>query len=546
MISNDMFYGCSSLTDITLPKGLLSIGREAFYGCSNLTSLAIPNTVTLIDSYAFSGCSGLLSINIPNRLTDIASSTFSGCTSLTGIEIPDSVVTIGNYAFGGCTGLTEVEIPDSVISIDGAFSGCTGLTSVDIPDSVTSMNGAFSGCIGLTSITIPNSITTLGDYDDYYGSGTFSGCTSLTELIIPDSVTNIGGSTFSGCTSLESITIPVSVTKIGRSATYNCTSLTDVYYSGSKAQWKAIAIDKSLYDGNTPLLLAAIHCTDGDIIPVRGVTLLFSEVQIAVGETLQLPVELLPANADNQNLTWTSYVPEIVSVSPSGLVTAHQRGNARINVETEEGGYRAYCNVYVTENPRPTVTLLPNNDLPYGSPYTEVMDPGAQYTLPECNFTPPEGKVFSHWEMDGSAYAPGDTITVTGNVGIKAMWKKQGPAPVMYTVSFLSNGGTGDMTPAEIEEGMAYVLPACGFTPPEGQKFSHWEIGGKSYAPGARITVTGNLTAKAVYSEQSGPSFTFEFDFSQMDMSNGTLTLGILVYMDGTFLLTIPVVLSLS
>ena len=53
------FYGCSSLTNITLPDSITSIGYYAFANCSALSSIVISDEVTRIDGYAFSGCSNI-------------------------------------------------------------------------------------------------------------------------------------------------------------------------------------------------------------------------------------------------------------------------------------------------------------------------------------------------------------------------------------------------------------------------------------------------------------------------------------------------------
>ena len=222
-IGEEAFYGCISLTSVTIPDSVTSIGGSAFYNCTSLTSVTIPDSVTSIGDRAFCICESLTSVTIPDSVTSIGGSAFNGCTSLTSVTIPDSVTSIGDYAFYGCESLTSVAIPDSVTCIGNcAFWKCSSLASVTIPDSVTSIGEyTFSQCTSLTSVTIPDSVTSIGEY-------TFSQCTSLTSVTIPDSVTSIGGQAFYKCTSLTSVTIPDSVTSIGEQAFSYCKSLTSV------------------------------------------------------------------------------------------------------------------------------------------------------------------------------------------------------------------------------------------------------------------------------------------------------------------------------
>ena len=193
----------TSVTSITIPNSVTSIGFQAFYNCTSLTSVTIPNSVTSIGEYAFYFCQSLTSITIPNSVTSIGEYAFSNCRGLASITIPNSVTSIGTWAFVYCTSLTSITIPNSVTSIgEYTFSNCQSLTSVTIPNSVTSIGTwAFVYCTSLTSVTIPNSVTSIG-------GGAFSGCTGLTSITIPNSVTSIGLNAFEGCTSLTSITMP--------------------------------------------------------------------------------------------------------------------------------------------------------------------------------------------------------------------------------------------------------------------------------------------------------------------------------------------------
>lgn len=77
------------------------IGDRAFWGCASLTSITIPDTVTAIGDGAFCNCTNLIRVSIPESVTVIGSHAFYGCRSLQEITIPDSVKEIGEYALGG-------------------------------------------------------------------------------------------------------------------------------------------------------------------------------------------------------------------------------------------------------------------------------------------------------------------------------------------------------------------------------------------------------------------------------------------------------------
>ncbi len=126
-----------------------SIGWRSFYGCASLTSVTIPDGVTTIERYAFEGCSGMQTINIPDGITSIGTCAFYCCSSLTAICLPTSVSYIDNNAFGYCSSLASINIPDGITAINlGTFQGCDALTSITLPSSVTSIGDyAFSGCI---------------------------------------------------------------------------------------------------------------------------------------------------------------------------------------------------------------------------------------------------------------------------------------------------------------------------------------------------------------------------------------------------------------
>lgn len=74
-----------------------------------------------------------------------------------------------------------------------------------------------------------------------------------------------------------------------------------------------------------------------------------TELNLYVDETQQLTATVLPENAANKNVTWTSSNPSVATVSETGLITALTPGTTTITVTTVEGGESATCAVTVSE-----------------------------------------------------------------------------------------------------------------------------------------------------------------------------------------------------
>ena len=129
------------------------------------------------------------------------------------------------------------------------------------------------------------------------------------------------------------------------------------------------------------------------------------------------------------------------------------------------------------------------------------------------SIAPDEGYMLSTLSVNGNpaAVAVGDdTYTFTqpeGDVTITAAFEMRNE----HTVTFDANGGsepeelpeevTTAMPAKKILHGSEYSLPECEFIAPEGKQFKAWEIDGTEYKVNAPVTVTADITVKALWED---------------------------------------------
>jgi hypothetical protein len=103
-----MFIYCFSLTNITIPDSVVTIGSFAFNDCYNLAEITIPDSVRNIGDYAFNACSHLARVRLPEGIANIGYGVFLDCWELNNVIIPKSVINLDYGAFAHCSSLTAV------------------------------------------------------------------------------------------------------------------------------------------------------------------------------------------------------------------------------------------------------------------------------------------------------------------------------------------------------------------------------------------------------------------------------------------------------
>ena len=92
-------------------------------------------------------------------------------------------------------------------------------------------------------------------------------------------------------------------------------------------------------------------------IPVQSVSLDKTTLQLPIGEKYLFTATIVPENATNSKMTWTSSDDEVITVTDEGEITAIKAGAATITVTTEDGGKTAECAVEAIFVPVESVTL---------------------------------------------------------------------------------------------------------------------------------------------------------------------------------------------
>jgi len=403
-INESAFQNCSSLMAVELPSSITYVGPSSFSVCYGLKSVTVKSDTPPTNGSAFySGVDkDVCILRVPSEsleaykaamywnefknivaientvdlgscgdkltwmLTDKDELIIGGTGTMTDYEtyedtpwsryqndiaqvtIEAGVVSIGKSAFGGCNNLTSINIPANVTSIgESALAHCSNLKSIVVAEDnlvYDSRNGCNAIIETWTNVLVAGcSTTTIPEDVVSIGNSAFEGCKSLTDVVIPERVADIGMHAFADCNGLTSITCEAVTPPVcGDNAFGNVEKSIPVYVSASPvAAYQAADGWKEFTN---------IQAMAGDILATF-LTLDVTEASLAPSETLTLTATLLPEDATNPTLTWTSSNEKVATVDEYGVVTAVDDGEATITVSTTDGSnLSASCKVTVKSN----------------------------------------------------------------------------------------------------------------------------------------------------------------------------------------------------
>lgn len=148
--------------ELVVPDSVTTISEEAFYGASSLVKISIPASVTIIGDSAFENSENLETVEFldetgavsysTDALTKIGANVFRGCAKLKNINLPDTIERIEKKAFAGCSSLETIEIPTTIKFIgEAAFKDCESLDEVVVPSAIAGIlgdNGKLTNSVG--------------------------------------------------------------------------------------------------------------------------------------------------------------------------------------------------------------------------------------------------------------------------------------------------------------------------------------------------------------------------------------------------------------
>ena len=244
--------------------------------------------------------------------------------------------------------------------------------------------------------------------------------------------------------------------------------------------------------------------------------------QISVPVIWEIPEEYDPAVKQEQSFT----VNGTLDLSGTNIVVNPKKAsyqNTWVNVTVAAA---AQYRVAVASSENGTVTAT--NAVETAGDGTPLF---YENDLVMLSIVPDEGYMLSTLSINGtpvSFAAEDDTYTFRQpreDVTVTATFEQRNE----HTVTFDANGGSepGDLPdgvttamPAKrILHNSAYYLPKCEFIAPEGKQFKAWQIGDAEYPVNASVTVTADVTVKALWENT-------RYDITVTNDGNGTGTAG--------------------
>lgn len=485
-IGDKAFSHCEALADVKLSEGLTSIGSYAFEYNIALPKVTLPNTLESLGERAFQYCDVLADVDLGAGLKVIPEYCFYEDPALQKVILPYQFTTVNASAFANCTKLTDITFNRNVSSVDASALSYKDKTTIHgvkgtYAESFASDNGfkfeaLNAPATGITlskekieiakdkSIRLTASLTPVDTSDELTWTSSNEEVATVEDGVVK--AVGLGEAEIVAMAGSVTKSCPVKVYQGVNNITLDVTSHTmaigdflqltatiypkdaeykDVIWSSNNedvavvdqkglVQAKAygkVKITATSKDGG----LEAVCNVTVEPVAVTEVSLNAKAVTLKVGETYQLKETILPENATDKTVTWTSSNTKAATVS-GGAVTAVGTGSAVIIVKTNSGAKTASCTVTVQGSLPSEGPSVPPTGEPSGSPVvpptgSPIVSESAKPTgtpsepVSTTKVTMSMGYAGSDWG-DSTFGKTGDSVIVSGDKTYKISYTVKG------------------------------------------------------------------------------------------------------------------------
>ena len=351
-IKNWAFMNCTSISSVSIGKNVESISASAFQNCKSLKNVTFRGATKNIGSNAFRATS-LTSLTFPDGLETIGADAFYGIATLSGmLVIPDSVTKIENQAFwtgrtngeGSKSNISGIRVDSPKIHIGNSAFKATGADYIDLTrvDELSSWGNWVLDeneicIIYAKSDSVLGKVKNSQHVTNYIYAFTSGGIFAENTVFLTDTLATPvkDGYAFTGWYTDEACTNKLDTTPAANSTYY--------------AKWEEAAASVNGV-GYTTLGAAITAAQDGDtIMLLKDVT---ENVTIPAGKTITLDL-------NGKNIAVTSGCAIVnkgtLTVTGSGNVTTSANGSAAVAnfpdaIATLNGGTYSSSNWYVIKN----------------------------------------------------------------------------------------------------------------------------------------------------------------------------------------------------
>lgn len=294
--------------------------------------------------------------NTTYTVTEIRSRAFYGLYNLHSVEFPSTLQTIGENAFQNCTGLTEISLPSSVTTLESnAFSGCSNIKKVECnapnpPYCGGSVNPFSEETLSYGVLSVPR-----GSVESYKQASGWSHFKTVRYIgqVDPTSISMDKSKTMNINTTwrLNATLSPANTTE------------TDIAWSSSNPS--VVEVNNGTLIAKSPGNANITARTTNGLTATCSVTVMVPVTSLKadpvgdmhVGDTRQLVVTVLPANATDKTLQYLSTAPDCVSADSNGRLTAKALGSAEIII-TAGSGVNTRVTVQVIPTPVSSISMV--------------------------------------------------------------------------------------------------------------------------------------------------------------------------------------------